>query len=150
MRIDDRMRTRPHSTSEKTRGPGASRPSDTTAAAFARALEQQMDIQSRESMLERLDELRQELDNAGKRLDKSPTLTNYHLFMQNLKSITELVQSSAYRVVTVNAAALHEVVLTVDEQADELYQMVMAEQKDRVRITHQIMRIQGLVINMLS
>lgn len=98
-----------------------------------------------------VEELKRQIDEAGDALDKEPNMSNFKKFRALLTAITKKVTTEALRVEQVFGTQLnpqcYEMVRIVDQKADELYQLVLSEHKDRIKITSAIMELRGLVVN---
>lgn len=101
-----------------------------------------------------LEELKSAVDKAGDLLDHEPTVANFREFRNLLGAITKKVLEMGYRLEKVGGTPLdphyHEVVAVIDREADQLYQLMLKQQKDHIAITTKIMEIKGLVVDLLS
>jgi len=101
-----------------------------------------------------LEQLKSAIDRAGDTLDQQPTVANFREFRDLLGAITKKVLDMAYRLEKVGGTAMdphyHEIVAVMDREADQLYQLMLRQQKDHVAITTKIMEIKGLVVDLLS
>lgn len=100
-----------------------------------------------------LQALRQDIEKAGARLEKHPSIENLEVFRQLLGSLLKKVTSNAYQVVSSgnywDVYKRNQIVMTIDREAEELFDRVMDEQKGRVEIVKKIIRIQGLVVDLM-
>ncbi len=99
-----------------------------------------------------LQELKEEIDRAGESLEKEPTIVNFKLFRDLISAFANKVTSEAYRLELVggpNSHRCHEIITVIDKEADQLYHLIMKEQKDHIKITAQIMKIKGMVVDFL-
>jgi uncharacterized protein len=99
-----------------------------------------------------LQELKREIDQAGEELDQDPTMARFKTFRTLITQLSRKVLTSAYKLELQNgpnSPSCHEVIQVVDRAADELYRLIMSEQKDRLKITHKIMELKGLVVDFL-
>jgi len=98
-----------------------------------------------------LQELKQRIEQAGDDLDRDPTMANFKAFRDLLGAFARKASAEAYRVERVRSSGItpheHELVTVIDREADELYHLIVSEQKNRIAITAKIMRIKGLVVN---
>lgn len=98
-----------------------------------------------------VEELKRQIDEAGDVLDKEPNMSNFKKFKALLTALTKKVTTEALRVEQVFGTPMnpqcYELVRIVDQKADELYQLVLSEHKDRIKITSAIMELRGLVVN---
>jgi uncharacterized protein YaaR (DUF327 family) len=100
----------------------------------------------------RLLALKEEIDRAGDALDHQPTIANFKIFRDLLGTLARTVSADAYRMELVNdptSPKVLEVLTVIDHEADTLYHLVIKDQKDHIRITGQIMKIKGLVVDYL-
>lgn len=99
-----------------------------------------------------LQRLKEEIDQAGEVLEREPTIVNFKAFREILGVMARKVSAEAYRIELLGggiSGRSHEVVTVIDREADLLYHLVMREQKDHIRITAQIIKIRGLVVDFL-
>lgn len=97
-----------------------------------------------------LQELKQEIDQAGDNLDKDPSMANFKTFRTLIAQLSRKVLTGAYKLELKNGPnSCHELITVIDKKADELYRLIMGEQKDRLSITHKIMELKGLVVDFL-
>ena len=101
-----------------------------------------------------LSELKLAVDRAGEALDREPTVANFRAFRELLGAITGKVLEIGYRLEKVGGTAIdphyHEVIAVIDREADQLYQLMLRQQKDHIAITTKILEIKGLVVDLLS
>lgn len=101
-----------------------------------------------------LKELKEEIDKAAADLDREPTVANFRVFRDLLSSFAKKASAEAYRVDKIKSSGItpheHELVAVIDKEADELYHMIIREQKDRMAITGKIVRIKGLVLDFMT
>jgi uncharacterized protein len=99
-----------------------------------------------------LQELKREIDQAGEELDQDPTMGRFKTFRTLITQLSRKVLTGAYKLELQsgpNSPSCHEVIKVIDRAADELYRLIMSEQKDRLKITHKIMELKGLVVDFL-
>jgi uncharacterized protein len=99
-----------------------------------------------------LKRLKEEVDRAGDVLEQEPTIANFKVFRELLATLAKKVSSEAYRVEILGSSVggrAHEVISVIDKEADLLYHLVMREQKDHIRIVGQILKIKGLVVDLM-
>lgn len=100
-----------------------------------------------------LQALRQAIEKTGARLEKHPSIENLEIFRNLLGSLLQKVTSNAYQVITSDnywdVYKRNQVVMTIDREAEELFDLVMGEQRSRVEIVKKIIRIQGLVVDLM-
>ena len=100
----------------------------------------------------KLQELKEEIDRAGDTLDREPTIANFKVFRELLGSMAKKISADAYRMELVSGTSnthVLEVMTVIDREADTLYHLIIKEHKDHIRITSQIMKIKGLVVDFL-
>lgn len=99
-----------------------------------------------------LQELKREIDQAGDNLDKDPSMANFKTFRTLIAQLSRKVLTGAYKLELKsgpNSPSCHELITVIDQKADELYRLIMGEHKDRLKITHKIMELKGLVVDFL-
>lgn len=99
-----------------------------------------------------LQRLKDEIDQAGDALEKEPTIANFKAFRELIGAMARKVSTEAYRMEMLSGGVSgrpHEVITVIDKEADLLYHLVMREQKDHIRIVGQILKIKGLVVDLL-
>lgn len=98
--------------------------------------------------------LKSEIEKAGEELEKRPTLENFARFREIIGALTKKVSREAYRLEKIGGTPMHpscfEIVNLLDKQLDELYRVMLTEQKDRISLTNKIIGIKGLVIDLLG
>jgi uncharacterized protein len=144
MRINDKSGSR--QVDKKTKGVALRKAVDSGGSLFAAKLSRI----SKDSAdyAGQLQALKSEIDRAGDSLEKEPTMANFKVFRDLITSFAKKVSSEAYRLDLVgDSQRCHEIITVIDREADELYHLIMKEQKNHIRITAQIMRIKGLVVD---
>ena len=99
-----------------------------------------------------LQRLKEDIDKAGEVLEQEPTIVNFKAFRELIGAMARKVSAEAYRVELLSGGVTgraHEVITVIDKEADLLYHLVMREQKDHIRIVSQILKIKGLVVDLL-
>lgn len=98
--------------------------------------------------------LKSEIERVGEELERRPTLENFARFREVIGSLTKKVSREAYRLEKIGGTPMHpscfEIVNLLDKQLDDLYRLMLAEQKDRISLTNKIIGIKGLVIDLLG
>lgn len=100
-----------------------------------------------------LEQLRNEIEEAGTALDKVPTLKEFNKFRDLIGVLTQKVTKEAYRLRTVGLYShnrQHQVIATINQELSELYKLVMSEQKNRIAIASRVIKLKGLVVDVLS
>ncbi|SNB47087.1 YaaR family protein [Geobacter sp. DSM 9736] len=150
MRINDNLPSTEVEKKKKTKA--SSRGADNAGSLFATRLSARV-AELQDVGLE-LHELKEEIDRAAVTLDREPTVANFRAFRDLLSSFAKKASSQAYRVERVRSSGItpheHELVAVIDREADELYRLIVSEQKDRIAITGKIVRIKGIVVNFLT
>jgi uncharacterized protein YaaR (DUF327 family) len=148
MRVIDRKGTRQFS---RETGDRSSRGSGVTDGTRFVAAMQRIAGKTREYS-GKLKELKEEIDSAGDTLDREPSMANFKVFRELLGTIARTISVGAYRMEQVADNTSHkimEVITVIDKEADTLYHLIMKDHKDHIRISAQIMKIKGLVIDFL-
>lgn len=146
MRIDDELPAR--GIEKKGKGGAARKAGSVVTTIFGRTLQRQED--ALDDYQKELMELKREIDRVGDALDRDPTMANFKAFRELLSQLSRKVLSNSYKLELVSSPSsprVHEIVATIDREADELYRLIMTEQKDHMKITDKIMELKGLVIN---
>ena len=148
MRIDDKSESR--GITKKGKGAATKSVANPGAQLFAGRLTQI--AKSGSEYPGELQRLKEEIDKAGDALEREPTIVNFKAFRDLIGAMAKKVSSEAYRIELVGGGftgRTHEVMTVIDKEADLLYHLVMREQKDHIRITAQIIKIKGLVVDFL-
>lgn len=147
MRISDRFSSR--DVDKKGKQESLAR-SDVAGSPFVRALARnraEFDTHEQE-----LQNLKDELDKVGNELEREPTIANFRTFRDLIGRITKTVTTHAYRLQRVGGTTLNprcfEIITVIDREADNLYRLIMTENKDRLAITNKILELKGLVIDL--
>ena len=121
---------------------------------FTDHLVQQVEEVAKPSLNQQLDHLRLALDDAGANLERNPSLGNLEVFKALLSNLVSTATQGAYQVEGIgagwSAAEKHHVVKLIDQEAEELLQLVLSEQKDKIKIATKLVHIKGLVVDLLS
>lgn len=124
------------------------------SSTFAQHLEISTKLDSSEDVKENIGILRKLVDSAGEELERNPTLGNYHLYRALLGDIVKRVVRGSLEVKNVgtglNPSDRHQIISHIDQEAEQLLELVISEQKNRLKITASIDTIKGLVIDLLS
>lgn len=124
------------------------------APSFGDQLLQQISAGDRDQMKQQLAELQQRLEQAGDELERNPTAGNLEVFRALLSGLVDKVVKTGFRVDNVgpgwHPADRHQIIRQIDAEAENLLQLVMNEQKDRMAIARKLINIKGLVIDLLS
>ncbi|AAR35061.1 MAG: hypothetical protein ACD_55C00102G0002 [uncultured bacterium] len=147
MRISDRLSSR--DVDKKGKQESLSR-SDVAGSPFVRTLTRNRS--EFENYEQELQVLKDELDKVGNELEREPTIANFRTFRDLIGRITKNVTSHAYRLQRVGGTTLNprcfEIITVIDREADNLYRLIMTENKDRLAITNKILELKGLVVDL--
>ncbi|CAH2030608.1 YaaR family protein [Trichlorobacter ammonificans] len=101
-----------------------------------------------------IETLRQQIDQAGAKLEQEPTLANFKQFRELLSRLAKRISGEAYRLEKVGGTPLNpryfEIITVIDKEADKLYELVVKEQKNRMAITAAVIGIKGLVVDLIT
>ena len=114
----------------------------TSSSSFAAMLEEEREI--RKYSLE-LDELKRQIYDAGNALEKSANIKEFYRFRDLITTKTKKVVKHAYKV-----RIKFQVISKINEELDALYREIMREQKNHIAIANKMMRLKGLVLNLMS
>ncbi|BDV43304.1 hypothetical protein GURASL_22270 [Geotalea uraniireducens] len=147
MRIDDKISSR--DVGKKTKKGTLVKSDGGSPSPFVRTLSrQQLEFEGYEQELQ---DLKEEIDQAGTDLEREPTMANFRVFRDLIAALTKKVTTHAYRLERVGGTTLNprcfEIITVIDREADNLYRLIMAENKDRLAITNKIMELKGLVVD---
>lgn len=148
MRIDDKSESR--GVSKRGKGGGAKKVADSGSPLFAGRLSQV--AKSSSDSDGEIKRLKEEVDQAGDILEREPTIANFKVFRDRIGTLARKITSDAYRIELLGGemgGRTHEVISVIDKEADLLYHLVMREQRDHIRIVAQILKIKGLVVDLL-
>jgi|GEM_PF-1347317 uncharacterized protein YaaR (DUF327 family) len=141
----DGQKGRPASKSDK---------SDKKKSTFNDQLMQQISVGGRAELKKELNQLQELLGKAGEELERNPTVGNLEVFRALLSNLVGKVIKGGFQVDSVgpgwHPADRHQVIRQIDAEAEELLNLVMDEQKDRVSIARRLFNIKGLVVDLLS
>lgn len=121
---------------------------------FTDHLVQQVDEVGRPSLNQQLTHIRSALEQAGSTLEHNPSLGNLEIYKALLSNLVSAATQGAYKVQGIgagwSASEKHHVVKLIDQEAEELLQLVLSEQKDKLKIATKLVHIKGLVVDLLS
>ncbi|SFW98871.1 YaaR family protein [Marinospirillum alkaliphilum] len=139
---------------QKGRPSGAVGRMDSDTPSFGDQLLHQIATGGRTDLRKELKQLQDLLGKAGDELERHPTIGNLEVFRALLSNLVAKVVKGGFQVESVgpgwHPADRHQVIRRIDEEAEELLQLVMNEQKDRVSIARSLVTIKGLVVDLLS
>lgn len=115
---------------------------------FAAMLEEEREIKKYSY---ELDELKKQIYDAGYTLEKSSNIKEFQKFRDLIRALVEKVIKDAYRVRNLNMnKKTFNVVSKINEELDSLYREIISEQKNHIAIANKVMRLKGLVLNLIS
>ncbi len=139
---------------QKSRTAKAEGAANKNTLSFNDQLMQQVATSGRATFKEELSQLQDLINEAGDKLERNPTIGNLEVFRALLANLVGKVVKGGFQVESVgpgwHPADRHQVVRRIDEEAENLMQLVMSEQKDRVAIARNLVSIKGLVIDLVS
>ncbi|MDR9467130.1 YaaR family protein [Marinospirillum sp.] len=139
---------------QKGRPAGKSDKSERKKSTFNDQLMQQISVGGRAELKKELNQLQELLGKAGEELERNPTVGNLEVFRALLSNLVGKVVKGGFQVDSVgpgwHPADRHQVIRQIDAEAEELLNLVMNEQKDRVSIARRLFNIKGLVVDLLS
>ena len=101
-----------------------------------------------------IDTLRSNIEKAGNLLTSDPTLANLKNFRDLLSSLAKRVNAEAYRLEKFGGTAqnprYHEIITVINREADQLYNLIVKENKDTMAIAARIIGIKGLVVDLIT
>lgn len=101
-----------------------------------------------------LSELKKEIDTAGDKLEQEPNLENFKKFRALLSQMAKRISGEAYRLEKIGGTPqnprYYEVIAVIDKEADQLYQLIVNEQRNNIAITAKVIGIKGLVVNLMT
>jgi uncharacterized protein YaaR (DUF327 family) len=119
---------------------------------FAAELTQQEQVV--ETYQEEIETLRKEIEAAGDKLTREPILANFKQFRDLLGSLAKRISTEAYRLEkfggTPQNPRYYEVIAVIDREADALYKLIVAENRDSLAITAKVIGIKGMVVDLVT
>jgi uncharacterized protein YaaR (DUF327 family) len=101
-----------------------------------------------------IEDLRTEIEKAGNLLSTEPTLTNFKQFRDLLSKLAKIVSAEAYRLDkfggTPQNPRYYEIITVIDREADNLYKLIVKENRDSMAITAKVIGIKGLVVDLVT
>jgi len=139
---------------QKGRSAKAEASNNKNLTSFNDQLMQQIATGGRVTLKEELGKLQELIGQAGDKLESNPTIGNLEVFRALLSNLVSKVVKAGFQVDSVgpgwHPADRHQVVRRIDEESENLMQLIMSEQKDRVAIARNLVSIKGLVIDLVS
>lgn len=106
------------------------------------------------SYQEDVDSLRTEIEKAGELLTTEPTLRNFKHFRDLLSRLAKKVSAEAYRLDkfggTPQNPRYFEIITVIDREADNLYNLIVKENRDSMAVTAKVIGIKGLVVDLVT
>ncbi|MDD2365473.1 MAG: YaaR family protein [Desulfuromonadaceae bacterium] len=101
-----------------------------------------------------IESLRDEIDKLGDLLITGPTIENFIRFRELLSRLVKKVSSEAYRLDkfggTPQNPRYFEVITVINREADNLYNLIVKENRDSMAITAKVIGIKGLVVDLIT
>lgn len=148
MRIKDTLpildvdKNTPKSTTAKTGNTGC----------FAAELTQRQTESS--SYEQEVDQLRKEIEHAGDSLEKEPNLANFRKFRELLSKVAKRISDQAYQLEKIRGTPQNpryfEIIRVINTEADQIYNLLIHEQRDNMAITAKVICIKGLVVDLIT
>ncbi|HIJ94925.1 MAG TPA: YaaR family protein [Desulfuromonadales bacterium] len=103
---------------------------------------------------EEIETLRKEIEAAGDKVTREPILANFKQFRDLLSSLAKRISMEAYRLEkfggTPQNPRYYEVIAVIDREADALYNLIVAENRDSLAITAKVIGIKGMVVDLVT
>lgn len=114
---------------------------------FAAMLEEEKEI--RKYSYE-LDELKRQIYDAGNMLERSANIKEFQRFRDLIGSLVDKVVKDGYRVRNLTMGTKsYNVIATINKELSDLQKEIMEAQKDHIAIANKVMRLKGLVLNLV-
>ena len=100
-----------------------------------------------------LEEIKEELEDMGACFENEPTMANFRVFRELIRRFAKKAHTLAYRLEKLKGKrpyCIYEIISIIDRNADELYRLVMDEQRDRFRIASRIANINGIIVKITA
>lgn len=101
-----------------------------------------------------VDQLRREIEQAGDKLEKEPNLGNLRKFRELLSSLAKRISDDAYRLEKIGGTPQNpryfEIIRVINTEADQLYNLLLHDQRDNMAITAKVIGIKGLVVDLIT
>lgn len=101
-----------------------------------------------------IESLRSEIEKAGTLLESEPTLPNFTLFRDLLSKLAKKVNTEAYRLEKIGGTAQNpryfEIITVINREADNLYNLIVKENRNSMAITAKVIGIKGLVVDLIT
>jgi uncharacterized protein YaaR (DUF327 family) len=104
---------------------------------------------------EKIQELVEDIIEAGNELARSPTQKNLMVYKEKIKQFLKLIEKKMYRVsgkmdLETSQPKLHVVVEKVNEKLEELAKALFASERPTLNIAARVGEINGLILNLLK
>lgn len=101
-----------------------------------------------------IDYLRKEIEHAGNKLEKEPTLPNFSQFRDLLSRLAKRISAEAYRLEKIGGTPQNpryfEIITVINAEADRLYNLIVRENKDNLAIAAKVINIKGMVVDLVT
>lgn len=101
-----------------------------------------------------IETLRSEIEKIGDILINAPTIEHFQHFRDILSKLAKKVSSEAYRLEKVGGTPQNpryfEVITVINREADNLYNLIVKENRNNMDITAKVIGIKGLVVDLVT
>lgn len=101
-----------------------------------------------------IETLRSEIEKAGNLLTTEPTLANFKQFRDLLSKLAKKVNTEAYQLDKIGGTPqnprYYEIITVINREADNLYNLIVKENRDLMAITAKVIGIKGLVVDLVT
>lgn len=101
-----------------------------------------------------IDSMRKEIEVLGDKLENDPTISNFLNFRDILSRLAKKVNNEAYRLVkfggTPQNPRYFEIITVINHEADQLYNLIVQDNKKNMLITSKVIGIKGLVVDLIG
>jgi len=107
-----------------------------------------------DSYAQEIETLRKEIDFAGDTLSREPTIANFKKYKELLSRLVKKISSEAYRLEKIGGTPVnpryYETITVINAEAEQLYNLIVAQQQSNLKIVEKVMGIKGLVIDLIT
>lgn len=107
-----------------------------------------------DSYVREIEVLKNEIRRAGDALEQAPTLDNFRKFKELLGRFAKRINAEAYCLEKIGGTALEpryfEAIKVINKEADELYTLIVSEQRNRMAILEKVIGIKGLIVKLVT
>ncbi len=99
-----------------------------------------------------LEQIRAEIEEVGSALEDAPSLKEFNKFRDLIRVLTQKVSKQAYKSKTIIGRCSnkkYQIIQTVNTDLNDLYRLILSEQKNRIAIASKIIKLKGLVLDLL-